>query len=279
MAARGIPLSDTRTLHVTARLQSGVVLPTRFPAPLDGIIAAHVRRDRLDGRYFDTPETPDRETLDRDGHGRSSARAYRDRYRHWPLPLHRLCPRGVSGSQWVWAATCATPISDAGIDLRYIHKRFDALDAETRVDRLPASTDTGTTKAERIPIPATVCTALEWWCLGDRDGIARILADVAQLGAQTASGEGFVLDWTVVDVGVADLSAIQWTPGGHIARPYHPGYAAWLGLDAPDVVRVEASRPPYWRAPQTGSDHGGFVRTGREVIAPWTQRPHVSTPD
>lgn len=85
-------------------------------------------------------------------------------------------------------------------------------------------------------------------------------------------GEGLALDWAVIDVGPADWSNIQWMPDGRIGRPFPARAAEALGLP-PDVPTVAHTiRPPYWRPPQTESDHGGFGRAMRTVIAPWVRQ-------
>lgn len=272
MGARGVHFGDARTVKVTARLQSGAVLPTVFPAPLDGIIAAQVRKDRLGDAYWQQPEPPPRHLVLRDPHGAyiPEVRAWRDRFRHWPLPLVKLRPKGVSTSQWVWAATCAVPDGDE-IDVRWFHKRgFKQLAAEPRVDRIPANPDVGTFKAWRIPAPVTVCSTVTWWALGDPDGIQAVLSRVEAVGKHARQGEGAVLEWRVEDVGPGDWDVVRWLPDGRVARPFPPRYAAWLGVEQPELTVVDSFRPPYWRPPRISETK---ARTPREVIAPWTTRP------
>lgn len=271
MGASAVRLGDARTVTVTARLRHGVVLPRVFPAPLDGIIAARVRRTRLGDDYWAEIEAPPRAQLDADPHGSRdpAVKQYRDRQRGHRLPVAQLNAR--RGNRWVWAATCAIVDPDPASDLRHIHKRFDGREAEQVVDRLPANTDVGATKANRLPYLVTVTDRVVWRALGDPDGIGAVLAEVDQIGKRKASGEGVVTGWEIVDDGPADRDAVCWLPDGRIARPFPVRHADLLGLVDPDTTLVDAYRPPYWRAAATTD--GSFRREPREVIAPWTTKP------
>jgi hypothetical protein len=256
MTARlvGIAAADARTVEVTATLQQGAALPLWWPAPLDGILAAAARRARL-GR----------------GYGISV-----DHHRE-DLPLCAISTRGYLGRTRrgdVWAATCATPDSDAVEDVHWWHGR--SLDARgaARVsdDPLPANTEVGRWKPLRIPLVVTATRTLRWRALGDPDRIRALLAAVPAIGKKRSQGEGMVLDWQVDDAGPPDARQVCWLDDGRIARPFPARYDRWLGVDTPDVV-PHAARPPYWRAPQRERDGGGFERRWPLVIAPWTVRP------
>lgn len=265
-----VTLDQARTVRVHARLQSGAALPTWFPAPLDGILAAASRRRRLGDDYGATPPTPPRDLLEADPHGTRipEVAAYRRHFKTEDLPLAKLS-RGLN-NQWVWAATCAT-CETAAQDTRWHHKRFRSLQAEQVADRLPANTDVGATKAWRIPTLITVTAGLHWTALGDPEAILDLLADIVSVGDGTARGEGHVLRWETLDDGPAHVDAARWQPDGHIARPYPARARAELGVPDADLVTVDAIRPPYWRPP--ASSDGGFHRPQRQVIAPWTARP------
>lgn len=255
-----VHLRDARVLRVVAHLQSGAALPRVFPAALDGVLASAARRRRLGGGYGGL--------VDHHVEG---------------LPLASTRPGKLFGRQWVWLASCARPVGGSTVDdVRWWHKRFDETEAEQIVDRLPASTSTGPFKSWRVPILVTVASALEWWAVGDRDGIVDLLGDVCQIGHKRSMGEGLVVGWDVEDCGPVDpaeqvggnVTRVWWADDGTIARPVPSRGAAVLGLGAVDVV-PHTIRPPYWRAPQTEAG-GGFARAARDVIAPWTRRQEGS---
>lgn len=278
---KAVHVDACRTLRVTAVLAHGAVLPTMFPAPLDGVLEAAARRRVLGDARWEEPVAPDRALLEgrsqayRQGaKGAPAAVADYDRhYRRPPLPLARTAKHTGCGSRWVWAATCAAWPDGAEEDVRWFHGRSD-LDtpaAAEAVGQVPANTEVGRYKPTRLPAVATVTGTLEWWCLGDQRGVAALLGDVDALGKHARMGEGRVLRWQVEDVGDPDWARIQWTATGTVARPFPARLAAWLGVDGPDTVMVEAYRPPYWRPAQ--ESQGGFARPLKEVIAPWVKRP------
>jgi hypothetical protein len=248
----GIRAADAAPLEVTAHLQQGAALPTWFPAPLDGILAAAARRQRL-GRGYGTVEDHHREDLPlcmirRDGHlGRSR--------------------RGD-----VWAATCAVP-SDAIQDVHWWHGRSLDIQGAARVARtVPANAEVGRWKAVRIPLIVTATRTLTWRAIGDPDGVRALLDQIQSVGKKRGQGEGVVTAWDVrVDGDSLDLDRICWQDDRHIARPFPARYAGLLGVDDYDLV-PHAVRPPYWRPPERSSSRG-FERCWPATIAPWTVRP------
>lgn len=274
MTALGLPMVQCRTVLVTAVLQAGAVLPTMFPAPLDGILAARARRNHLGDSYHAEVVTPTRAALTADQHGTRDpvVAAYRARFRHFPLPLARIC------NPWVWAAGCAETPAAATTQLRHIHSRFRTAAAERIVPRLPANTDVGPTKPWRVPFVVAVTPSLMWRALGDPDGIRDLLSRVDAVGAHTSSGEGHVLRWIVDDIGPADQLMLLASSTGTISRPVPARNRNELGVPDAGTVAVDAYRPPYWRAPRHTDTGKTPSRTPREVIAPWTRMPRVCTP-
>lgn len=244
-------LWDTaRLIRVTATLRHGAALPTRWPAMLDGVLATAARRERLGHLYGGIVD-----------------------HHLEDLPLVRWSDH--CGSRWVWAATCAELPADVIEDVRWWHKRsFDSLRAEIMVDKLPANTDIGPTKAWRMPRVVTVTGEVAWWAIGDPTRLEDLVASVHQIGDGRSSGEGLVTSWTVTDHGPVDAAAkarIIAAADGTPARPWPARAAAGLGFDGVDVVQ-HTVRPPYWRPPQTTLPGGGFARILPEVIAPWVTR-------
>lgn len=247
----GVTWGDARLVRVTARLRHGAALTGRFPAPLDGILAAVVRRRRL-GPAFD-PGVIDRRTE--------------------VLPLctsHRGPPGGRPdlGKRWVWAATCAQFPDGTPEDVRWYHKRFRDQVAGRVVGKVPTSTASGRFKDWRLPLVVTLAGELTWWAVGDPERVRDLLADVTQVGKKRSQGEGVVVGWDVIDAGPPEWEPIVWHDG-RVARPIPARAAASLGVPGAATV-VEQYRPPYFWVP-TGED--GEPEGDREVIAPWTAHP------
>ena len=243
----GVPILEARLVQVTATLRHGVSVPTRWPAPLDGILASAERRARLGAL-----------------HGSIVDHHISD------VPL-TIWHRGVGG-RWVWSATAAQISDVATEDVRWWHKRFDSAAAERMVDRLPANTDAGATKGWRMPRVVTVVGQVSWWALGDPERLEQLLSTVDQIGDGRAAGEGVVTRWNVTEHGDArsGRDRIIADDTGRPARPWPAKAAEPLGFGTCDTIRHNC-RPPYWRAPQTTVD-GQFARVMPEVIAPWATR-------
>lgn len=252
---RRVRYSEGRRVEVTARLQSGVVMPSMFPLPLDGILASVAHRRKMADRYGS----------DHDHHID-------------PLPL--CITSKELGARWVWVASCATPLGPAGTEVRYWHNRgWDETAADQVVSSIPANTEVGRFKAWRVPMVVTVTSGLRWQALGDPDGIRGLLADVLQLGQKRSQGEGLVLAWSVTDLGSigdgvgeheAATLAVLFDADGRPTRPIPARAAARFGVAGCDTIR-HTTRPPYFRPRQENIGHG-FERVMPEVIAPWAQR-------
>ena len=241
-----------RLLRVTATTPHGAVLPSVFPAPLDGILASSAR-----SRLLGSSRPVDHHVVD------------------LPLASTRFIRGQPWGNQWVWAASCAM-WRGSETDLRYVHQRWDdAAGERVVIDRLPASTDVGRYKPWRIPVVAE----LTWWAIGDRDGVADLLDWRVGVGKRRGSGEGVVTAWVVEDAGPADLDRILWTDSQSPARPIpaRTQVLASLGLPAAVETVPHQIRPPYWRAAQT-TEPGAFGRAPREVLAPWISRQPACMP-
>lgn len=287
-------LHECRNLTVTARLAHGAVLDSEWPAPLDGLLSAVARRERLGDDYgsLHVEMTPDRlETMraigkDRGGKARPEQwMSIADSlHRTVPLPLAVIGWQGFGraergpdvGKQWVWAASCAMWDGDER-ELRYWHSRFGHQRAEevTRELLPPMVYEAhGRYRAYRMPLPVTVAGELRWRAVGHRDRLLAACELVDQIGKKRSQGEGRVIAWDVRDEGPPDLRWPLWTEAGFIARPVPARMASWLGLEDPPVSSG-AIRAPYWR-PAQGMDGDAKARQWRDVIAPGTLRPVAS---
>lgn len=82
---------------------------------------------------------------------------------------------------------------------------------------------------------------IEWWCLGDREMLARMLCEVTSLGKHRGSGKGCVRSWQVEP-------CETWGDGFPVLRDGEPMRP--LPLDYPDLVdpflAYHTIAPPYW---------------------------------
>lgn len=160
------------------------------------------------------------------------------------LPLARFIYN--THTQWSWLASVAAPL---GVTSPEWAQRW---------------------KQEPGPL-AVDCAGAEWYATGDRDQVADLLRDVAQVGNRGHWAP--VQRWDVVDIGrrPRNGSVGVWLPSGVIARPIAARAAGGLGVPDADTVD-SAVRPPYQQASPT-DDGTAFGRRRLPVIAPWTRRP------
>lgn len=127
-------------------------------------------------------------------------------------------------------------------ELRFKNRRFPVrealrLSAMSRVDQ-----SAGPQKSYRIPYSAGFvdCGAIDWWCVGDADGVRDLLSWITGLGSHVAVGYGRVDEWTIE-------SCESWD-GFPLVRDGVPQRA--LPLDWPgvteSVVGFAVLEPPYW---------------------------------
>jgi hypothetical protein len=242
-------------VRVIARLQSGVLMHHDWPLPLDAVLAAAMRRQRLDVRYG--------AAVDHHAENIPIVVCKKSGWKHLRID---------TGAQWWHLASCAAPVGAAAEDVRWWHKRFNGMEAIDLGVRVPTSAldgKIGRYRAWRTPEVVTVCAALEWVAIGDPAAISDVLSGVRQLGRNRSMGEGLVLDWDVIDIGDPDPLQVIWRDG-MIGRPIPARCAPSLGVPDCDITRAPI-RPPYFRAPQRDPGSGGFARILPEVIAPWTR--------
>lgn len=118
-----------------------------------------------------------------------------------PLPLARV----EAPSGWWYAASQATPHGPERMS--YMHRRPPGMMALRWTSRASLNHASGPDKALRIPqYRRSAMLRIRWTCVGDRDGVARLLERVPSVGKYTAHGHGWVLRWEV-DTGGPPLEA------------------------------------------------------------------------
>jgi hypothetical protein len=201
-------------LHVTARLTSAIALP-RGRLALDALLAAAVAlRDQL------PPPGVGAELVAIE------------------IPVERApCGR-------FHLASFACPVFDS-YESRYINRRYPIEQAQTlgTVDIKRVRLTAGPQKSFRIPFETghVEGDALEWWCVGDRDGIEALLALVPYIGKKRAVGLGRVAEWRVEPCD-------PWGEGFPVlrnGRPLRPLPLDYHGLAEHDVEHC-ALTYPYW---------------------------------
>lgn len=145
-----------------------------------------------------------------------------------------------SGSPYWYYAISFAQYEEITKYVQYWHKRFreeylSMLDPgkKSRIDM-----QSGTYRAYRMPLITYVVDKLEWYAMGDMDGIAELLQNVNYLGKKRAYGNGRVLKWEIEPI-LEDWSEIK---GGRWTRAiphYHfdDKLARWMRI---------SYRPPYW---------------------------------
>lgn len=208
-----------RNLKVTAVLQTGQVISSDGFLPLDSILAAEwMRRNYPDLLLNDGIKTG--ELIEAD------------------LPLKRVeHPKG-----WYYACSFAQ-YEKQGEYIAHWHKRFDAALAEQHIGfgkrRGNVTVKSGRYKNYRMPVVVILADRLEWYCVGDIDGIRDLLNGVLAIGKKRSQGYGMVEEW-IVEEWPEDWSEVG--PDGKLMRAVH---------ELPENVSgarmmMWGVRPPYW---------------------------------
>jgi hypothetical protein len=122
------------------------------------------------------------------------------------LPLARwTCPPAggedarlltADGELWGWC--CSAAVVDWVAQGRHDLRKRPALEAMRRYTGARSHhTGLGPMKAKDISFPTLLAFEIEWYALGDRDAVARLLGRVHHLGKLSRHGLGRVLRWTV----------------------------------------------------------------------------------
>lgn len=209
-------------LRIRAHMQDGRVAGGDPALPLDSILAyATVLLDHGDA-YFN--DLRDQTAI------------------HPDLPLER---RG-QGEDWYWACSenQAAPLAEY---TTHWHKRFDdekiVYLTSAGPQKIPVGS--GPYRAYRMPIAVQVFPFLEWFAVGDPEGIRRLCVVLTHLGKKAAQGFGPVERWEVTPW-AEDWSC--WREG----RPTRPIPLSDVPAGTPMsglTVGRHGIRPPYWHSP------------------------------
>ena len=89
-----------------------------------------------------------------------------------------------------------------GADQSWRRRRFPlreaALIATDKVGKIPVNM--GPQKSVNIPLYTRIIPKIEWWCVGDLQGVSDLLAHCLSLGRERNHGFGSVASWNVVEV-------------------------------------------------------------------------------
>lgn len=198
-----------QNLKITAYMQTGKVATTDLFLPLDSILAET-------WIYENHPEVLEI----------SQSSIKPEELIVAELPFEK---RG-EGDKWYWACSfaCGKPKAEERI---YWHKRFDFDLGIKYIDfgnrRGKVDVKSGQYKNYRMPIITYLIPKLEWYAVGDRAEIERLLSGVTHIGKKRSQGFGRVSRWTVKEW-PEDLSSLR-------AIPDPEGEE--MGI-----------RPPYWLA-------------------------------
>lgn len=154
-----------------------------------------------------------------------------------PLPI----PISRSECERIYLASECRPVFDQN-ETRYRNRRFPAREALRFTAMKRVDVAAGPQKSYRIPYSAAHVKgdALEWYCLGDSDGIRESLATIHNLGRHRGVDYGRVVEWRV-----EPCDPWEGFPVLRDGVPLRPLPIDWDGL----VEYAHAYRvmdPPYW---------------------------------
>jgi CRISPR type IV-associated protein Csf3 len=207
-------------LRITAHLRTNVIADRWLP--LDGILLYQACRAQLGPQAMTTPGGMDNPL------GAST------------LPLAIIHP---GRREWYYACSWAQPQPwwvTEGQD--HWNKRIDVgfadlIDFQGR--RGKVIVEQGAYKAYHMPVFYRVADRIDWYCVGDRIEIERLLSTVTHLGKKAAQGWGRVREW-VIESWPVDWSA--WREG-HLTR----GVPLEDAAGARDLL-LYGVRPSYYRS-------------------------------
>jgi CRISPR type IV-associated protein Csf3 len=201
------------TLRIVAHLRSGFASKFPWSPSIDGILAYVERMRALGPEEFaltqaDLSAQKPNESL--------------------PLQMQQY------GDTWWYQ--CSSPIYQAAIiEVRHLHRRFNAVEAETYMEgSRKIETTKGPYKNARFQVQHRVTNRVEWHANGDRAAIEDMLRDVTHIGAKMGAGFGMVRAWEVREDGDEETAVHH--------RPLPQAYAESHGISG--IVMRWGYRPP-----------------------------------
>lgn len=197
-------------LKITAHLLTGKIATGDLYLPLDSMMAY----------VWMTEEHPERMVA-------SASGISPEELIEEELPLEK---RG-EGDGWYWAASfaCGEPIRE---EILYWHKRFDFDLGSKYVDfgkrRGKVDVKAGLYKNHRMPMITYLLPKLDWYAVGDKAEVERMIRQITHIGKNRSQGFGRVTEWTVEEW-PEDLSHLRAIPD-------------------PDGEYEMGVRSPYWLA-------------------------------
>lgn len=204
-------------LIVTAHLANSFSRSDPYSPSLEGILAYWSLREQLGEEEFALGMTGHRPFIEAE------------------LPLGRE----TFGDDWWWQ--CSSPLVEVVTTAtRYVHRRFDAGRAASRVPETVRTVLTagGPYKVYRMPHTLFVAESLIWHCIGDAAEIERLLRRCGNVGYGHTKGYGQVRRWTVEPGGDAELARFH--------RPLSAAFADLHHIDGPHLrwgLRPPGRRP------------------------------------
>lgn len=210
-------MSDFRPLKITANFQTGIISDPYLP--IDGILHYQVHRERLGEQTITLP-------------GQSTGGAV-----NHPLPLKKVNAYKRHNSRlWFYAASFAVWPDHAVEGRDYWNKRFDLslcdlVDWQGRKARLDVSA--GRYKSYHMPVFYRAALYVDWYVVGDRAEIERLLQTVFCIGKKCVQGWGAVRKWEVQEW-PEDWSI--WSGAGRLMR----------AIPQKEGGTLYGIRPSYW---------------------------------
>lgn len=201
-------------LKITAHLMTGVISDAFLP--IDGILYYQGMRERLGEQTVTLP-----------------GQSYGGPGDHH-LPLKQV---NSHKREWFYAASFAVWPEHAREGTDYWNKRVDVslidlVDWQGRKARIDVAA--GRYKSYHMPVFYRVALFVDWFVVGDKTEIERLLGTVTHLGKKTAQGWGAVREWEV------QRWAADWSIHGDHGQ-------IMRAIPSPDLTApMYGLRPSYW---------------------------------
>lgn len=209
------------TLKITAHLATNPVIMDDWSPSIDGILEyVIIERNGL------LKPNPTREECEKNA----------------PIIAENMpLERGEISGDWYWK--CSSPCYFYAVEYTtQINKRWSPIEDGTPPEwgkRKPKwDSQSGPDKAYRLPLFHRLVSEINWYVVGDRDGILDLLSEAPAIGKKTSYNNGQVLEWEVQAIG---NDWHLWGPNNELMRPIPVS-----GVDRPTNfgIRQWGLRPP-----------------------------------